>query len=297
MKVFHCDHCDQAVFFENTACVTCQRVLAYLPDLSEIGSLEAIDGDRFKSPLPAAKDRTYRLCRNYTELGVCNWAIADDEGTQTLCRACRLTQIIPDLSVDGHREAWYRLEVAKRRLLYSLFGLGLPVVDKATDPAGGLAFEFLADPDDPTAPRVLTGHENGVIRINLAEADDVQREQRRASLHEPYRTLLGHFRHEIGHYYWDLLIEGSARLDAFRVLFGDERRNYTEALQTHYQTGCAGGLAGAFCQRVWHAAPLGGLGRNLGALSAHGRHDSDRGCLRTVTSPRASRRARPSANR
>ena len=237
MKVFHCDHCDRVVFFENTVCVTCQRVLAYLPDLSEIGSLEAIDGDRFKSPLPAAKGRTYRLCRNYIEQGVCNWAIADDEGAQTLCRACRLTRIIPDLNVDGHREAWYRLEVAKRRLLYSLFSLNLPVVDKATDPVGGLAFEFLADPDDPTAPCVLTGHENGVIRINLAEADDAQREQRRSSMQEPYRTLLGHFRHEIGHYYWDHLIKGSTRLDAFRVRFGDEQRDYTEALQTHYQQG------------------------------------------------------------
>jgi len=237
MKVFHCDHCDQPVFFENTSCVACQHVLAYLPDLSEIGSLEAVDGDRFRSPLPAAKDRTYRLCRNYTALGVCNWAIAGDEGPQELCRACRLTRIIPDLSVARHREAWYRLEVAKRRLLYGLFSLDLPVVDRTADPAGGLAFEFLADPVDPDAPRVLTGHEDGVIRINLAEADDAERERRRSSMHEPYRTLLGHFRHEIGHYYWDRLLRGSTRLDAFRTRFGDERRDYAEALQTHYQQG------------------------------------------------------------
>ena len=237
MKVFHCDHCDQPVFFENTTCVVCQHVLAYLPDLCAIGSLEAIDNGRFTSPLPAAKDRSYRLCRNYTDLGVCNWAIAENEGLQELCRACRLTRVIPDLSVAGHREAWCRLEAAKRRLLYSLFSLELPVVDKATDSVAGLAFEFMGDPEDPTAPRVLTGHEDGVIRINIAEADDAQREQRRTSMHEPYRTLLGHFRHESGHYYWDRLIEGSARLESFRSKFGDERRDYAEALQAHYRQG------------------------------------------------------------
>jgi len=110
------------------------------------------------------------------------------------------------------------------------------VMEKANDPSG-VAFEFLADPLDPAAPRVLTGHDDGVIRINLAEADDAQRELRRTSLNEPYRTLLGHFRHEIGHYYWDRLIAGSGRLEDFRRRFGDERRNYDEALQTYYQHG------------------------------------------------------------
>ena len=217
--------------------VACRHVLAYLPDLSEMGSLESVDGGRLSSPLPLAKNRSYRLCRNYTEHGICNWAIAEDEGPEELCRACRLTRIIPDLTVQENREAWYRLEVAKRRLLYALFRLELPVVDKMTDPIGGLAFEFLADPDVPTAPRVLTGHEDGVIRINIAEADDAHREKLRTSMHEPYRTLLGHFRHEIGHYYWDLLIRDTARLEPFRVKFGDERRDYAEALETHYQQG------------------------------------------------------------
>jgi len=237
MKVFHCDHCDQPVFFENTTCVTCKHVLAYLPDLSEIGSLETVDGRQFTSPLTAAEGRTYRLCRNYVEHGVCNWAMTEEDGAQECCRSCRLTRVIPDLSIEGNREAWYRLEVAKRRLLYSLYSLRLPVVDKATDPVGGLAFEFMADPVDPAAPPLLTGHQDGVIRINLAEADDAQREQRRSSLNEPYRTLLGHFRHEVGHYYWDRLIDGSARLEAFRVQFGDERQDYAAALQVHYQQG------------------------------------------------------------
>src|SRR4029077_11673821 len=154
---------------------------------------------QFKSPLPAAEGRRYRLCRNYTESQICNWTLTASDGSHDLCRACRLTLVIPDLSVEGHREAWHKLEIAKRRLLFSLIGLGLPVIDKSTDPSGGLAFEFLADPKDPSAPRVLTGHQDGLIRINIAEANDAQREQRRTNLHEPYRTLLGHVRHEVGH--------------------------------------------------------------------------------------------------
>ncbi len=239
MKVFHCDHCNQPVFFENTTCLACGHVLAYLPDLREIGSLER-DGDRWTSPLPSAAGRSYRLCRNYTEADVCNWAITDDDDAEALCQACRLTRVIPDLSLAGRKEDWYRIEVAKRRLVYSLTGLGLPVVDRSRDPDGGLAFEFLADTINGIGGShtpVLTGHENGVIRINIAEADDAERERRRHALGEPYRTLLGHLRHESGHYYWTHLVQNTNRLDAFRELFGDERQDYAGALDTYYQQG------------------------------------------------------------
>ncbi len=235
MRIFHCDHCDHLVFFENTACVRCGHLLAFLPDLGEIGSLERVDDMRWRSPL--AHGATYRLCRNYREENVCNWALADADPHER-CLSCRLTRVVPDLGRQGHREAWYRLEVAKRRLVYTLLALQLPIVDRDDDPVGGLAFEFLADPDDPSQPPVLTGHEHGVIRINVAEADDSERERRRASLHEPYRTLLGHVRHEIGHYYWERLIAASPyRLQTFRAVFGDEREDYAAALQRHYAEG------------------------------------------------------------
>jgi hypothetical protein len=149
-----------------------------------------------------------RLCANYARENVCNWAVAAD-APDSLCTSCRLTRVIPDLGRPGNREAWYRLEVAKRRLVYSLVALGCPLASKRDDPARGLAFEFLADPPPGGAP-VLTGHRGGVITLGLAEADDAVRERRRLELGEPYRTLLGHFRHEIGHYYWDRLISGSA---------------------------------------------------------------------------------------
>jgi hypothetical protein len=153
-----------------------------------------------------------------------------------LCESCRLTRVIPDLSQSQQIALWYRLEAAKRRLIYSLMRLGLPLVGKHEDSHNGLVFEFRAD--TPLAsPPVLTGHNNGVITLNVAEADDVERTKRRQELNEPYRTLLGHFRHESGHYYWDRLIKDSERIDEFRQLFGDEREDYGAAVQRHYQKG------------------------------------------------------------
>jgi hypothetical protein len=178
----------------------------------------------------------YRLCANYTAYDVCNWAVSASDGNP-LCLSCRLTRVIPDLDAAGHRQAWYRLEVAKRRLLYSLLKLRLPVADRQTDPSSGLAFELVAGVTGPHQPSAVTGHRDGVITINVAEADDAERERRRIALNEPFRTLLGHFRHEIGHYYWDRLMKNSLRLEAFRALFGDERQDYAAALQGYYANG------------------------------------------------------------
>jgi hypothetical protein len=234
MKVFHCDHCDHLVFFENTVCVACQRRLAFLPEVLEVGSLDQVDEDHWLSPLTRDAGRRYRLCQNYVDTQVCNWAVdADDD--DPLCESCRLTRVVPDLAIAGHREAWYRLEVAKRRVLYTLLQLGLPPQPGPSGPPA-LVLEFLADPADGSAP-VLTGHANGVVTINIAEADDAERERRRRALGEPYRTLLGHMRHEIGHYYWLRLIEGTSEVERFRALFGDERDDYATALTRHYEQG------------------------------------------------------------
>ena len=116
MKVFHCDHCEQLIFFENVHCVRCEHSLAYLTDLGVVGSLEPQGSNLWKSPLPRAMGRTYRLCQNYTQENVCNWAVRAED-PNPLCLSCRLTRMIPNLSVPGHRAAWYRLEVAKRRLV------------------------------------------------------------------------------------------------------------------------------------------------------------------------------------
>ncbi len=233
MKIFHCDHCQQLVFFENVSCTNCGHALAYLPDVEEICSLDRTDSGMWHSPNPRAQGTVYRLCRNYQDEGVCNWAVRADEA-QPLCASCRLTRVIPDLGRPGSREAWYKLEVAKRRLIFTLMRLRLPLLSKTADPERGLAFEFLASVGGEP---VLTGHDNGLITINVAEADDAERERLRAAMHEPYRTLLGHFRHEIGHYYWERLIRDSEWHARFRERFGDEREDYHGALQRHYEQG------------------------------------------------------------
>ncbi len=253
MRVFHCDHCGHLLFFENTTCVACGHLVAFLPDLRLVGSLDRADDGLWHSPLDKASS-SYRLCRNYETEQVCNWAIADGDDNE-LCRSCRLTHVTPALDVPGHREAWYRLEVAKRRLLFTVFDLDLPVRGLHDDAEHGLAFEFKADLADPSAPHVLTGHDRGVITVNIAEADDAERERRRVSMHEPYRTLLGHMRHESGHYYWARLIEGRPAHDRFRAQFGDERQDYAEALRVHYANGAAANWPDTFVSAYASAHP------------------------------------------
>jgi hypothetical protein len=233
MKAFHCDHCHNLAFFENTRCTRCHRLLAYLPDLKAMASMDQAEDDTWTSPWAQARGRAYHLCKNYNSMGICNWAVPVDD-PNPLCASCRLTQVIPNLGRPGAIERWQRLEAPKRRLLYGLTQLSLAVKSKTQDPDDGLAFEFRSDEDTPDDKPALTGHDAGVITVNIAEADDTERERRRVQLHEPYRTLLGHFRHEIGHYYWDRLVRDSPQIEAFRALFGDERADYAQALKDHY---------------------------------------------------------------
>jgi hypothetical protein len=220
MKTFSCDRCGRQVFFESVSCTGCGSALAYFPDRGRMGVLEP----------------PHRPCRNYTEHSACNWTV-DPGKAGEYCRSCALNQTIPNLAEPGSQVAWSRLEAAKRRLLFSLLDLGLPVLGKVEDPVKGMAFAFLKDGPPGGKAKVLTGHADGLITINVAEADPPQLEKIRLELGEAYRTLLGHFRHESGHYYWDLLIGGSPEITAFRERFGDEREDYVEASQRHYSSG------------------------------------------------------------
>jgi hypothetical protein len=231
MKLFKCQNCGNAVYFENRTCESCGCRLGYLPDLATISALKP-DGDLWLALAAQPEDR-YRFCAN-AEFDACNWLVpAAAEGA--LCIACRHNRTIPDVSDDENLTRWRKFELAKHRLFYSLLRLGLPLADRSEDPAEGLAFDFLEE--GPDAPKVLTGHENGLITLNLKEADDVEREKSRTAMAERYRTLLGHFRHEVGHYFWDRLVRDGGKLDAFRDLFGDERQDYGQALQAHYSNG------------------------------------------------------------
>jgi hypothetical protein len=168
---------------------------------------------------------------------VCNWLVQAGPN-HAFCLACRLNQTIPDLSIAANKTLWARLETDKRRLVYSLLKLGLPLTPRI-DGESELAFRFMADtaPQFNESGRVLTGHKDGVITLNIAEADPVTREAMRSQMAEPYRTILGHFRHESGHYYWERLVWNTPWLEPFRQCFGDERQDYAMALDSLYSQG------------------------------------------------------------
>jgi hypothetical protein len=232
MKIFSCSKCGQVVFFENVRCTRCHAPLAYLPDRGIMSAMESADGAVVATAKQAKKGR-YRFCQNSTDHGVCNWVVPvrDDD---PYCRGCRLNDVIPNLASPGALVAWGRIEHAKKRMLVTLFELGLPV-DSKDEKKGGLVFSFKASDAKPASP-VLTGHDDGHITLNIAEADNPGREKLREHLGETYRTLLGHFRHEIGHYYWDVLVRGTD-LAPFRELFGDPDKSYEAELKRHYEHG------------------------------------------------------------
>ena len=174
-----------------------------------------------------------RYCDNY-QYGVCNWLVPAGSD-ERLCLADRHNLMVPDLSNPDNQALWAKMEAAKHRLFYTLLRLNLPLYTRDEHPEG-LGFKFLAD-DPATGEKVMTGHDEGIITVALAEADDAERESRRTAMGEPYRTLLGHFRHEVGHWYWDILVRDGNLLDECRAVFGDDREDYGQALQNHYNNG------------------------------------------------------------
>jgi hypothetical protein len=231
MKKFKCGNCKSVVFFENTACVTCGDVLGFVPETLEMASFTIDKEGHWQRHAGQQLDSYWKPCSNYTGAGVCNWMLPADD-PESLCWSCQYTEIIPALNNAENVQLWYLLEAAKRRLFYTLYALNFPVPSRRDQSESGLIFHFKEDTQ--MEGDVLTGHDSGLITLNIAEADDVEREVRRKALNEPYRTLLGHFRHESGHFYWDQLIKDSKWLNEFRVLFGDERTDYQSALQKHY---------------------------------------------------------------
>jgi hypothetical protein len=233
MKIFECAICGQPSNFEDSCCESCGAALGYDPQTAQMLAVDQTDTRGFVSQEPS---RSYRRCAN-AAFEACNW-LARDDGHDTFCVACRHNRMVPDLSLTRNLIHWRQVEAAKRRLFYSLLRFGLPLATRADDPSG-LAFEFLADSSEGhlVSSPVLTGHDNGLITLNIAEADDVERERRRSMFGEHYRTLLGHFRHEIGHYFWNVLVRDTGQAPAFRDIFGDERADYGRALQTYYAAG------------------------------------------------------------
>ena len=232
MQLFKCQHCGQTLYFENDVCERCNHRLGFDVAILDLSALEPAGTDWTALAEPG---KSFRCCDN-ADHGVCNWLVPSDS-PERYCAACRHNRTVPDLSTEQNRIAWGKLEIAKHRLIYQLRRLDLPLPNRADDPERGLVFDFLADPATPDGPKVLTGHDNGLITLALSEADDAERERRRTTMHEPYRALLGHFRHEVGHYYWDRLIKDGNLETECRAVFGNDEEDYGEALQRHYKSG------------------------------------------------------------
>jgi hypothetical protein len=233
MRDFHCPNCGQRLAFENSACLSCGSALGF--SLADMAVLVIANGD--DSEHAGAVDASdYKLCDNL-HLAECNWLVPVDQ-PGGLCTSCALTIERPNDADTAGLAEFAEAEAAKRRLIAELYELKLPIVGRDRDPEQGLAFRLLSSAHED----VMTGHEDGVITLDLAEGDDVHREQLRVEMDEPYRTLLGHFRHEIGHYYFYRLISQSSNyLARFKELFGDPDADYQEALDRHYRDGAPKG--------------------------------------------------------
>jgi hypothetical protein len=233
MKLFSCPACGLIVFFGNVRCERCGEGLGYEPETNAMIALHR-DGDRWIASAGRHAGTSWTYCANHAH-DVCNWLLPE-AATDALCRACRHNVTIPDPSQPQNVALWRKVEEAKHRLLYTILRLELPLFDRSARP-DGLGFEFLRS-DDPKH-QIMTGHAGGLITIALDEAIDAEREQRRTTLGEPYRTLLGHFRHEVGHWYWDQLVRDTRWREPFTALFGDATQDYGEALKRHYASGPA----------------------------------------------------------
>lgn len=222
MKAFTCRVCGAALYFENFRCMTCHTPQAYSRRESAIVPL---DQDGLYIDHAGA---TWKVCANKVIAG-CTWLTAESE---ELCSSCALTRTRPRDDDHVGLAQYLPAERAKRHLLVELDTLGLPVEARSEQHPEGLAFDLLSSVDE----NVVIGHDNGLITIDLAESDVAHREKVRARLDEPYRTMLGHFRHEIGHYFEARLVTGDL-LDRCRELFGDDTQDYQASIDRHYSEG------------------------------------------------------------
>ncbi|WP_076926070.1 putative zinc-binding metallopeptidase [Pseudoalteromonas sp. EB27] len=252
MKTFKCNCTEQLIlFFESSHCLACGRTVGIDDEFDQVEPYEIDEqsGLFYKAEAP---DIFYKKCDNNAQYHVCNGMVNLDtfipvaDKDEVLCFSCRFNETVPDLSIIGHIPLWKKMETAKRRALYTLKSLSLPLNTIIQEPESGLSFDFITDrnvSDHFVSPIigqdvVFTGHDCGHITINLAEADDVARSQAKIAMGERYRTLLGHFRHELGHYYFDQLIANSPKKHALcKQYFGDDELDYQQALDTHYKQG------------------------------------------------------------
>ena len=229
MKIFQCGNCNHSIFFENVTCDNCSHLTGYRAEDRRMLTFEA-NGDTLVSDLEGIE---YKFCKN-KEYEVCNWVL-EKESPEEFCSACQLNRTIPKLADADNFENWTHMEIAKHRLVYQLQKVGLALPNKMDHDDVGLCFDFVSNKSDP---KLMTGHANGVITILIREGNSVLREKARKQLKEPYRTLVGHLRHEVGHYFWDRLIRDNPEtLAECRAIFGNDELDYGEALKIYYENG------------------------------------------------------------
>ncbi len=245
VRDFLCPNCGQRLAFENSRCLSCGNRIGFDLDLIEFAVLGAeppagLKGATGSTEAKAETRPPKVMCANVYLAG-CKWLV-DDDARGNLCRSCALTRTRPADSDLAALPDFAAAEAAKRRLVVELTELRLPIKGRAVDPVGGLCFDLLSSQHSP----VITGHDNGVITLDLAESNDAHREQLRISMAEPYRTLLGHFRHESGHYYFTVLAESGPGRAEFERLFGDPDLDYQAELDRHYSQGAPAGWERTF---------------------------------------------------
>lgn len=233
MRRLTCD-CGQPVYFEHQQCFNCNRLLGFEPLQRELLCVTP----QADNSLVTADGRTFVLCANRREYGVCNGLVTlnPENDADRLCFSCGLNRTVPYTARPENIVRWRKMEIAKRRMLAGLGQLGLTDLE-AGEHTAHLRFDFVEDKrSHPEVEEafVSTGHFDGLITINLLEAESTERVAQQESLGEAYRTLLGHFRHEVGHFFYRRLATDQ---DAFRDLFGDPQSDYAEATQRHYDEG------------------------------------------------------------
>jgi hypothetical protein len=237
MRDFLCPNCGQHLAFENSVCLSCGSALGF--SLDDMALLVITSGEDSEHG-GAVDSSQHQLCANL-HVAECNWLVGVNPvmgALAELCASCKLTHARPNDADIAAMAAFAAAENAKRRLVVELHELKLPIASHDEDPEYGLAFDLLSS----ELEKVVTGHHNGVITLNLAEGDDVHREQLRIAIDEPYRTLLGHVRPEIGHYYFYRIVGTSEDyLPRFGALFGDPDTDYRQALDRHYRQGAPPG--------------------------------------------------------
>ncbi len=199
MRLFSCPSCGETLFFRNLDCESCGAALVYSHATDEFVISDAA------------------VCASRDTPEACNW-LPDD--ADPWCLSCGLD--------TDHSASELRLpfQQAKRQTVRQLLRRGVAIVGSTPQ----VQFELSEGTEE--AP-VTTGHANGLITLDVAEGDPANLVEVRESLGEPYRTPLGHVRHELGHWFWQAFLDTRFSTDAFRALFGDEPALAAQVLLGH----------------------------------------------------------------